>query len=152
MVMTSLGKVLIAHEAGSTKLSELRAAAIQIVLRTPKMFWITKPLIIRNVPITAVRPTPRLAEWRLKFAELASNWRGKTGTDTLEYDSRSKKHKAGDIVLAVQAAAQKTLKGRDVELTKPRAKTYDEKDKKYRSYIRYARHTKEELKKLAGIK
>jgi len=151
MVMTSLSKVLIAHEAGSTKLSELRAAAIQIVIRTPKMHWVTKPLIIRNVPITAIRPTPRLAEWRLKFAELASNWRGKTGTGTLTYDSVSKKHKAGDTVLKVQAVAQETLKGKNADLKNPRAKTYDEKDKKYRSYIRYSRHTKEELKKLAGL-
>jgi hypothetical protein len=151
MVLMSLAKVLIPVEAGSMKLSEHRPAAVQVVIRTPKMFWVTKPIILRNVPVTAVRPTPRLAEWRYKFATKASEWRGAKGTGTLKQDSRSKKHKAGDTVLAVQAKAQEVLKKAAKELTKPRAATYDETTGRYRSYLKYRIHTVEELKKLAGI-
>jgi hypothetical protein len=137
--------------AGSMKLAEHRPAAIQVVFKTDKMFWVTKPIILRNVPVTAVRPTPRLAEWRYIFATRASEWRGATGVGTLKQDSRSKKHKAGDTVLAVQAKAQEVLKAAAKALTKSRAPTYDDKAKKYRSYVRYRIHTVEELVRLAGI-
>jgi hypothetical protein len=50
------------------KLPENRALAVQVVMRSPKMFWVTKPVIMRNPPVTAERPTPRLAEWRYTFA------------------------------------------------------------------------------------
>ncbi|RLG83085.1 MAG: hypothetical protein DRO39_08845, partial [Thermoprotei archaeon] len=105
-----------------------------------------------NVPITAERPTERLAEWRYLFAtEGAPKWKGAKGRGTLKQDSRSGKHKAGDMVLAVQAKAQEVLKELAGELTKPRAATYDAESKKYKSYIRYRIHTPEELKKIAGI-
>ena len=109
MVLMSLGKTLARVEVGSLKRAENRAAAIQVVLKTDKMFWITKPIVLRNVPVTAARPTPRLAAWRYYFAESASAWRGVTGVDTLKYDSVSKKHKAGDMVLKVQAVAQRRV-------------------------------------------
>jgi len=153
MVLMSLGKTLARVEVGSLKRSENRAAAIQVVLKTDKMFWITKPIVLRNVPVTAARPTPRLAAWRYYFAESASAWRGVTGVDTLKYDSVSKKHKAGDMVLKVQAVAQEVLKKkyREVEAGLPkRSGTFEEG--KYRTYKAYRRHTKEELKELAGIK
>jgi len=150
-MITALNKVVQAVEAGSPKLSELRAAGIQVYMKSPKMFWVTKPVIVRNVPITAVRPTARLAEWRYIFAtEGASKWRGAKGVGTLKQDSRSKKHKAGDTVLKVQEVAQETLKSLAGKLTKPRAATYDSATKKYRSYIRYRVHTPDELKAIAG--
>jgi hypothetical protein len=151
MVLMSLAKVTTVVPAGSMKLAEHRPAAVQVVFRTPKMFWVTKPIILRNVPVTAIRPTPRLAEWRYIFATKASEWRGTRGVGTLRQDSRSKKHKAGDTVLAVQAKAQEVLKAAAKALTKPRAATYDETTGRHRSYLRYRIHTVEDLKKLAGI-
>ncbi|RLE62834.1 MAG: hypothetical protein DRJ47_10100 [Thermoprotei archaeon] len=150
-MITALNKVVYTVTAGSPKLSDLRAAGIQVYMKTPKMFWVTKPVIIRNVPITAVRPTPRLAEWRYIFAETAKEWKGAKGVGTLKQDSRSKKHKAGDTVLKVHEIAQEKLKAAAKKLTKPRAATYDAEAKVYRSYIRYRIHTPEELKKIAGI-
>jgi len=151
-MITALNKVTYTVEAGSPKISELRAAGIQVFFKTPKMFWVTKPTIIRNIPVTAVRPTPRLAEWRYRFAvEGAPNWKGAKGTGTLKQDSRSGKHKAGDTVLKVHEKAQETLKSLAATLTKPRAATYDAEAKKYRSYVKYRIHTAEELKKLAGL-
>jgi hypothetical protein len=150
MVLMSLGKVTTVVTAGSMKLAEHRPAAVQVVFKTPKLFWVTKPIILRNVPVTAVRPTPRLAEWRYIFATKASEWRGAKGVGTLKQDSRSGKHKAGDTVLAVQAKAQEVLKAATKALTKERAATYDEKAERYRSYVRYRVHTVEELAKLAG--
>lgn len=151
-MLTSLAKVVTPVVAGSLKLAEQRAAGVQVYMRTPKMFWTTKDVIVRNPPITAVRPTPRLAEWRYLFAtEGASQWRGARGIGTLKQDSRSGKHKAGDQVLAVQAKAQEVLKELAKRLTKSRAGTYDATTGKYRSYIRYRIHTVEELKKLAGL-
>jgi hypothetical protein len=154
MVLIALNKVLTTVVAGSMRLAENRAVAVQLVPRTGKMFWVTKPIIIRNVPITAIRPTKRLAAWRYIFATNAEKWRGATGIDTLAQDSRSKKHKAGDTVLAVQAKAQKVLKEayKAVEATLPeRAATYDAKTGRYRTYIKYRIHKPEELAKLAGI-
>jgi hypothetical protein len=150
MVLMSLGKVTTVVPAGSMKLAEHRPAAVQVVFRTAKLFWVTKPIILRNIPVTAVRPTPRLAEWRYRFASEASKWKGATGVGTLKQDSVSKKHKKGDTVLAVQAKAQEVLKAAP-KPTKGRAATYDETAARYRSYIRYKIHTPEELKKLAGI-
>jgi hypothetical protein len=150
MVLMSLGKVTTVVPAGSMKLAEHRPAAVQVVFKTAKLFWVTKPIILRNIPVTAVRPTPRLAEWRYIFATKASEWKGATGVDTLKQDSRSKKHKKGDTVLKVQAKAQEVLKAAAPALTKGRAATYDEKVGKYRSYVRYKIHTVEELAKLAG--
>jgi hypothetical protein len=146
----SLGKVTTVVTAGSMKLAEHRPAAVQVVFKTPKLFWVTKPIILRNVPVTAVRPTPRLAEWRYIFATKASEWKGARGTGTLKQDSRSLKHKKGDTVLAVQAKAQEVLKAAATALTKERAATYDAATKRYRSYVRYKVHTVEELAKLAG--
>jgi len=152
MVMFALQKALLASEAGSARIPVNRALAVQVIQRSTKMFWVTKPVILRNVPITAVLPTPRLAEWRLLFAEGAAEWRGARGVGTLKYDSVSSKHKAGDTVLKVQAVAQVVLKEKQApRLTRPRAETWDERDKVYRSYVRYRRRTKEELRKLAGI-
>jgi len=151
-VITALNKVVTAVTAGSPKISELRAAGVQVYMKTPKMFWVTKPVIIRNVPITAVRPTARLAEWRYRFAtEGAPKWRGAKGVGTLKQDSRSKKHKAGDTVLKVHEVAQETLKALAGRLTKPRAATYDAEAGVYRSYIKYRIHTPEELKAMAGL-
>jgi hypothetical protein len=151
-MLTALNKVLTPVEAGSLKLAGLRAAGVQVFPRTAKMFWVTKGVVIRNPPITAVRPTPRLAEWRYKFAvEGAPKWRGATGVGTLKQDSRSKKHKAGDVVLKVHEVAQETLKALATGLTKPVAATYDTTTGKYRSYVRYRIHTAEELRKLATI-
>jgi hypothetical protein len=150
----SLGKALARVEAGSMKRAGNRAAAVQVVLKTDKMDWVTKPLILRNVPVTAVRPTKRLAAWRYIFATSASAWRGVKGRDTLKQDSRSKKHKAGDIVLAVQAKAQEVLKEKYKEVEAklpPRAATYDTKAERYRTHTVYRVHTPEELKKLAGL-
>jgi len=154
-MLTALNKVLIAVEAGSMRLAGNRSAAVQVVLRSPNMFWVTKPVIIRNPPITAIRPTPRLAEWRYIFATSASEWTkdklpGKTAT--LKQDSRSGKHKAGDTVLAVQAKAQEVLKAAAGRITNPRADTWDERAKKYRSYKRYKRNTLETLAAIAGIR
>ena len=151
MVLISLQKALAAPVAGSMKLAENRAFGVQFLYRSPKMFWVTKPSIIRNLPVTAVRPTPRLAEWRYIFASSASEWKGQRGVGTLAQDSRSGKHKAGDTVLAVQSKAQEVLKAAAKRITKGRAATYDEKTGKYRSYVKYKIHTVEELKKLAGM-
>lgn len=151
-MITALNKVVQAVIAGSPKISDLRAAQIQVYLRSNKMFWVTKPVIVRNVPITAVRPTPRLAEWRYLFATKgAPKWKGVTGVGTLKQDSRSGKHRAGDTVLAVQAKAQEVLKSLVKDLKAPRAETYDSETGRYRSYIRYRIHTPEELKKIAGL-
>jgi len=152
MVMVALNKVVYAVEAGSMRLPENRAAAVQVVLKTPRLFWVTKPVIVRNVPVTAIRPTPRLAEWRYLFAtQGAPQWRGVRGVGTLKQDSRSRKHKAGDTVLAVQARAQEVLKALAGRITKPRAATFDPETNRYRSYIRYRIHTPEELRRLAGL-
>jgi hypothetical protein len=151
-MLTALNKVLTPVEAGSLKLAGVRAAGVQVFPRTAKMFWVTKGVVVRNPPITAVRPTPRLAEWRYKFAvEGAPKWRGATGVGTLKQDSRSGKHKAGDMVLKVQEVAQDTLKALAPTLTKARAATYDAATGKYRSYTRYKIHTAEELRKLAAL-
>jgi hypothetical protein len=142
MVMTSLAKALRTPKAGSMRISENRPYAIQVVLKTDRMFWVTKGIILKNPPITAVRPTPRLAEWRYLFAtEGAPAWRGSRGVGTLKYDSVSRKHKAGDLVLAVQAKAQEVLKGLSGRLTKP----------KKTEKPRYSVNTIEDLKKLAGL-
>jgi hypothetical protein len=151
-VLTALNKAIIRVEAGTPRRTELRAAGIQVVLRTPKMVWVTKDLILRNPPITAIRPTPRLAGWRYYFAETAPEWRGKTGLGVLKYDSRSRKHKAGDVVLKVQEVAQEKLR----EKYKAVAGTLPEplptfKEGRYRTYEAYRKHTKEELAKIAGI-
>jgi len=151
-MQTALQKAIAAPAAGSMKLAENRALAVQVVLRTPKMFWIVKPTIIRNVPVTAIRPTPRLAEWRYLFAvKGAPQWKGSKGVGTLKQDSRSHKHKKGDMVLAVQAKAQEVLKSLAKELTKPKADTYDATTGRYKTYVRYRVHTPDELKSLAGI-
>jgi hypothetical protein len=153
MVMIALNKATMEVEAGSMKRSENRKAAVQVVLKTPKMHWITKGIIIRNVPITAIRPTPRLAAWRYYFAEAASAWKGAKGNGVLKYDSRSKKHKAGDLVLKVHEIAQEALRAKyeSVKGTLPGpSPTF--KEGKYRTYEAYRRHEKEELKKLAGMK
>jgi hypothetical protein len=150
MVLMSLAKVTTVVTAGSMRLTEHRSAAVQVVFKTAKLFWVTKPVILRNVPVTAVRPTPRLAEWRYIFATKASEWKGAKGIGTLKQDSRSGKHKAGDTVLAVQAKAQEVLKAAAKELKKDRAATYDERTGRYRSYVKYRIHTIEELAKLAG--
>ncbi|RLE65001.1 MAG: hypothetical protein DRJ38_04480 [Thermoprotei archaeon] len=151
-MITALNKVVQAVTAGSPKISDLRAAQIQVYFKSPRMFWVTKPVIVRNVPITAERPTERLAEWRYLFAtEGAPKWKGAKGRGTLKQDSRSGKHKAGDTVLKVHEVAQETLKALAGRLTKPRAKTYDPEAKRYRSYIRYRIHTPEELKRFAGL-
>jgi len=151
-MITALNKVVHAVTAGSPKISDLRAAQIQVYFKTPKMFWVTKSVVVRNVPITAERPTARLAEWRYLFAtEGAPKWKGATGVGTLKQDSRSKKHKAGDTVLKVHEVAQETLKSLATKLTKPRAATYDATTGKYRSYIRYRIHSPEMLKEIAGI-
>jgi len=150
-VLTALNKVLTVVEAGSMRLAGNRPAAIQVVIRTPNMYWVTKPVILRNPPETAIRPTARLAEWRYRFATSAPQWAGAKGAATLKQDSRSGKHKAGDKVLAVQAKAQEVLKAAAAMLTKPRADTWDEREKKYRSYKRYKRNTPEVLARIAGI-
>jgi len=93
--------------------------SVQVFPRTGKLFWVTKGLIIRNPAHHRLEPTPRQAEWRLTFAELSANWKGARGTGTLQYDSVSGKHKAGDTVLAVQAKAQTTLKGQHTRLRNP---------------------------------
>jgi hypothetical protein len=156
MVMMFAGKALslAAVDVGSPRRggAASRALAVQVVMKSPKMFWVTKPIITRNVPVTAVRPTARLAEMRHYVATHASNWRGATGAATLQYDSRSKKHKAGDLVLAVQAAFQKTIKGADAALKNPRAATWDATAGKYRTYQVYRVHTPEELAKIAGLR
>ena len=107
------------------------------------MRWVTKPIIIRNPPITSVLPTPRQAEWRYLFAENAKNWKGSRGYDHLKYDSVSKKHKAGDLVLAVQAKAQVVLK--DV------ASTHRWKNEKKTEKVKYSVNEKEDLKRMAGL-
>ena len=153
-MLTGLAKVVGGAMVGAYRGADRLAYAVQVVIKSAKMDWVTKPIIIRNPPITALIPTKRQAAWRYYFAEAASQWRGAKGRDTLKQDSRSGKHKAGDIVLAVQAKAQEVLKDlyKRVEGSlPPRASTYDEKTGTYRSYVRYRIHTKEELKKLAGI-
>jgi hypothetical protein len=152
MVMMYAAKALAtAVEVGSPRhRGELgRALAVQVVPRTAKMDWITKPQVIRNVPITAARPTPRLAEMRVFVIDSSGQWRNKTGRDRLEFDSRSGKHKAGDMVLAVQAAFQRAIRTAAAKLTKPRSKTFE--DGRYRTYKVYRIHTRDELVKLAGL-
>lgn len=149
MVMLTLNKLLVT-EMGSPKRSlSARAAAIQVVVKSPKMFWVTKNVITRNIPVTAVQPTPRQAEWRYTFASSAARWRGATGIGTLKQDSVSGKHKAGARVLKVQAVAQEVLKAAP-KPANPRANTYDEAAGRYRTYITYRIHTPEELARLAG--
>jgi len=151
-MLTALNKVLTVVEAGSMRLPGNRPAAIQVFPRTANMVWVTKPIILRNPPITAVRPTPRLAEWRYIFGTSASQWAGARGLATLKQDSRSGKHKAGDTVLAVQAKAQEVLKAAAGRITNPRTDTWDEKERRYRSYKRYKRNTLETLAAIAGIR
>jgi hypothetical protein len=151
MVLVSLVKVMEGPIAGSMKLVENRPFGVQFYRRSPKMFWVTKTGIVRNLPITAVRPTPRLAEWRYIFATTASEWKGQTGVGSLKQDSRSKKHLAGDKVLKVQEVAQEKLKAAAARITKTRAATYDATTGRYRSYTQYRIHTVGELAKLAGI-
>jgi hypothetical protein len=151
-VLTALNKVLVRVEAGTPRRAELLAAGIQVVFRTPKMVWVTKDLILRNPPITAIRPTPRLAAWRYYFAETSSEWKGKTGLGVLKYDSRSKKHKAGDVVLKVHEVAQEKLREKYKAVAEDlpaRSATF--KDGKYKTYEAYRKHTKEELAKIAAI-
>lgn len=137
---------------GSPRRGANREAAVQIVMRTPNMDWVTKPVIIRNLPITIWEPTPRLAAWRYAFAQAAKNWAGKRGRAPLKQDSRSGKHKAGDIVLRVQAAAQEALKQvyKSIAAELPPRSNYDEVNKKYRTYRAYTLHTADQLKEFAG--
>jgi len=152
MTLLSLQKAIGVPTAGSMRLSENRPYAVQLVIRTSRMFWVTKGVILRNVPITADRPTPRLAEWRYRFAvEGAPRWRGATGVGTLKYDSASGKHKAGDMVLAVQAKAQEVLKELAKGLTNPRTDTWNPEKGRYDSYKKYARNSVEQLKRFARL-
>ena len=116
--------------------------AMQLVVKSPKMVWVTKNAFARYVPYTVFAPTQGQAKWRLRFAESASNWKGVRGLAPLKYNS--KKHKAGDVVLAVQAKAQDVLKNLRKSTTIP---TLPEELK---AKNRYKLHTAEELKKLAG--
>ena len=147
MVMVPLSKVF-APTAIPGGGIEAHMYGVQVYPRSTKMDWVVKPIIIRKPPITALLPTPRQAEMRLAVIEKSSAWKGKRGRATLKYDSRSGKHKAGDRVLAVQAAFQEAIRG--ISLTKPRAATYDPATGRYRTYIRYRLHTKEELRKFMG--
>lgn len=148
MVLLTLNKLLVTELGSPRRSLGGRAAAVQVVIRTPKMFWVTKNAVVKNLPVTAALPTPRQAEWRLTFARSAPNWRGATGVGTLKQDSRSGKHKAGDTVLKVQAVAQEVLKAAP-KPTAGRAATYDATTGRYRTYITYRIHTPEELERLA---
>ena len=110
MTVITLTKAVARAEVGSAKRSENRAAAIQFVIPTARMFWVTKSYILRNIPITAKYPHPRQAAWRLIFMDEAAKWRGAKGVGVLKYDSRSGKHKAGDRVLKVQEVSQVVLR------------------------------------------
>ena len=116
-----------------------------MVLKTAKMDWVTKTIILRNPPITSVFPMPRQAEWRYLFAENAVKWKGSRGRAPLKYDSRSGKHKAGDIVLAVQAKAQEVLK----EVA--RTHTWKNAPRPPELKPKYSHNAKETLKKIAGL-
>jgi hypothetical protein len=85
---------------------------------------------------------------RLFVVDHSGEWRGKTGRATLEFDSRSGKHRTGDIVLAVQAAFQKAIRTAVTKLKNDRSATF--KDGRYRTYLVYRIHTRDELVKLAG--
>lgn len=107
MVLVSLAKVA---APVNVPRKELPKYAVQLVFKTSRMDWVTKPFYVRNPPFTIWAPTARQAAWRLAFGLAAEKWRGAKGRAALKYDSRSGKHAAGDIVLAVQARAQEVLK------------------------------------------
>ena len=143
---------LLTKPQGSPRRGTNREAAVQLVMRTGKMDWVTKPFVIRNMPYTIWTPTPRLAAWRYAFAQAAENWAGKRGRAALKQDSRSGKHKAGDIVLKVQAVAQEVLKQvyKGIEAELPSRTNYDEAAKRYRTYRAYSLHHADQLKEYAG--
>ena len=118
--------------------------AMQLVIKSPKMVWVTKNAFAKYVPYTVFAPTQGQAKWRLRFAESASQWKGVRGLAPLKYNSKSRKHKAGDVVLAVQVKAQDVLKKVRSATTIPIL------PEELKAKNRYKLHTMEELKKLAG--
>jgi hypothetical protein len=105
------------------------ANAVQFIMKSPAMFWVTKKAWMRNIPITVFQPTRRQAEWWLTFATtmngLKNQYKGNTPTplpqDSYRYIKTHGRsgHAAGDKVLPIQAAAQKALKGKANSLASP---------------------------------
>jgi hypothetical protein len=119
--------------------------AMQLIVKSPKMKWVTKNAFIKYIPYTVFTPTAAQAKWRLEFIEASKEWKGKQKYGILKEDSRSKKHKAGDEVLAVQAAAQVALKAKHSKVAAELQRLSSKAGRK-----RYNLHTVEDLKKLAG--
>jgi len=107
------------------------ANAVQFIMKSPSMFWVKKKAWMRNIPITVFEPTKRQAEWWLKFADTMHSLKGQyTGNkptplpqDSYRYVKTHGKagHAAGEKVLPIQAAAQRSLKGLANSLTSPHA-------------------------------
>jgi hypothetical protein len=123
MVLMTLGKVLTSVYGSPRGNREAEANSVQVA-RPGRMFWVTKPVIIRNVPITAFMPTENQVKVRINFGETAHRLKGTKGTDRLKYDSRSGKHKAGDTVLAIQSKMQDQLRGKTFATTPAPKKLY----------------------------
>lgn len=148
MTLVALAKV---HAPTVLPRRELPKYAVQVYFKTAKLFWVTKSVILRNPPYTIFTPHPRQAAWRYAFATAAKLWKGAKGTGTLKFDSRSGKHKKGDVVLAVQARAQEVLKElyKRIEANLPeRAPTYRPEVGRY--YTPRSTHKPEELVRFMG--
>jgi hypothetical protein len=57
---------------------------MQIVAKSDKLWWAEKAAWFRNVPVTAVTPSPAQAEVRVKFGTLAREAKEKKATGTRE--------------------------------------------------------------------
>jgi hypothetical protein len=146
MTIGYLTTVLV-QAVGTPRRDKSRTGAVQVVMRSPKMTWVTKPVIIRNYPITAVSPTVRQAEMRQLFASVAHEAKGTRGKVPLPESGR--KLSAGTLVPVPCAIIQIGLKGVAKTLLKgPVSPTF--KEGRYRTYEAYRIHEEEELVKLAG--
>jgi len=94
--------------------SQLSVVGVQLVT-AGRMVWSKKPVIIRNVPYTAVAPHPAQAAMRALLAKLARSAKGKRGLVNVDGKILPpaaavvyewwKTNRGGDIHRAIQALA-----------------------------------------------
>jgi len=103
--------VLIAGMAGGAiPASQLSMVGVQLV-SAGRMTWSKKPVIIRNIPYTAVAPHPAQAAIRALLAKIARRAKGqrglKDGLPPAAYEVREwwKANRGGDLHKAIQSIA-----------------------------------------------
>jgi hypothetical protein len=146
MVMRYEAALYVEPGIGSPKRDKKRAGVVVVVKRTPKMTWVTKPIIVRSLPFTAIEPTERQAGMRALFGGVAKKARGMRGKKPLPRDG--KKLPAGTLVPPACFVVQSDLKDKAAKaldnLGLGRTITYDAEAKRYRTYTLYRIRSAEE--------